>query len=328
MTWQPSITPGGATDDAYNFPGSTKLDGTFDSTGNPSLVKTGSVAGWVLPNNPTIAELNASSDWNQIVGLYNRRATRFNTQFGTTIPIFAYRVVTSRVGLRATDYNTFTGDINTLRAFEGFTPYTFPVKSAGQQRLGSDMAHCRKALGIYGPLAIKIDTSEPIASTWYTRSDNPYNTHVSEALSNPGSGQFVGKSAVFGGTITRWRFMWRFRVPDWMPTLLTANLAYVLSGGVQVEALTLDTYSNNINSPILTPAYAGSFYTGNTNLENSIFPVVAGSSSMALTLANIVASAGGYYSLLTVGNLEFSNGGAALASNVIWTPADAITVTF
>jgi hypothetical protein len=82
VNWNPRVSDTG--DDFYNLPGAVKLDTTQD-TGNPSRIDAGDYSGFDVC--PTIAQLNASSGVNQVIGAYNRRAYNFASSFG--LPILA-----------------------------------------------------------------------------------------------------------------------------------------------------------------------------------------------------------------------------------------------
>jgi hypothetical protein len=80
VTWSPRI--GATGDDAYDIPGATRMDGTVDTSVEHTRVEAGSSS---FSDTPTIAEINASSHWNQLIAALNRRIIRYLETFGVGV---------------------------------------------------------------------------------------------------------------------------------------------------------------------------------------------------------------------------------------------------
>jgi len=239
VTWAPRVGTSG--DDLYNIPGATKLDGTID-TGEPTRIQAGSSAGF--STTPTIPELNASSDLNQIYGLANRRIRTFNTLFGTSLLTLTY--ITPGTRITVAHITTARTRINALRVAEGFANFSFFADvGAGKRMKGDAIAELRKSLRIAGVQKIPTFSTE---STGFNRNDNPYNTLVSESLGSL-TGRIGKERASGAGTrMLRRRFLQSHRIPDWFDQahVVSAQLRFgVVVVDQTLEAFNLVLYSSN-----------------------------------------------------------------------------------
>ena len=172
--WVPAITPGGtgannstADSNAWDVPGSTKLNGSVDA-GSPWRVGAGSSS---FSPTPLISEINLSSDFNQVNGLINRRIKRYNTLFGTTVATVPYFSSSNRV--KAADLISMQTAINNIRTAEGLPAFIFTiVPTAALKILGSHLAELRKALRISGVLSRTV-AQQSVRSGRYEILDSP-----------------------------------------------------------------------------------------------------------------------------------------------------------
>ncbi len=327
VTWAPVI--GGSGDNVYNVPGATKLDNTLDTTGGPCGVDAGDSSGFLTI--PTIAQLNASSGINQVIGLYNRRAGQYNSAFGTSLTIMAY--LAAGVKPKATDFTNLFTNISTLRTQEGWTasaiawPNTTPT--AGRAIRGDHVAYLRKALAIAGTIKL----SDPNGGLFYNnlRDDNPYGTPVSEL--NAGSGGFFVNQTPSPSlpTVERRRGVFVYQVPAWLTAnISTANMSInINTASAQSPAWTLDVYSSpNLDYPV-TYGAGGTFYTAPVNLEANVSVGSTGVKTFAITPADIYARANSYLTMTLVGSREFaSTACTASEDRARGTGAHDLTITF
>jgi hypothetical protein len=196
---------GGSGDDLYNVPGAIKLDASQD-TGNQTRIDVGDASGFDAT--PTIAQLNASSGLNQVIGALNRRILNYNATFGTTATTLSYLSADAKI--TASNFTAINNKINTLRTTEGFATYTFSSPSTNTSIKGIHLANMRKALAISGTLT-------PVYNAWagYIRHDSPYGTLSSESLYTGGSEIPVGQS-VASSIYYRYRYMIAFKIPEWL----------------------------------------------------------------------------------------------------------------
>ncbi len=298
VTWSPRV--GAAGDDVYNVPGAIKLDGTMD-TGNASRIERGSNA---FSTTPTIAEINASSGLNQVIGLINRRIRRYNTLFGLSI------------------FNR----INTVRLTEGFASYVFPTAevATGKAIRGTHLAHMRKALRISGVLTsgnIVVATGSRYSN--YVRFDNPYLTTESESY--PGSGEADGSAAGscgkshFGLSVTRTsrqRYLFQYAIPDWATAADSANFHLDVNTEIEtLEAVTTEVYRSNTDDfpAVLTPAYGGSAYNTNNLVGSAAAP---SSNDFAVAAADVVARAGGRLCFIVGTANEIASAGLGVTDGI------------
>jgi len=298
VTWAPRV--GASADDAYNIPGATKLDGSVDS-GAPTRMKAGSSAGF--STTPTIAEINASSDLNQVYGLANRRIRNYNTQFGTALGTLTYVAAEARI--TATHITTARTRINALRVAEGFDNYNFTADVAvGKPMKGDAIAELRKALGIAGIQKIIVPSSSLVNG--FRRTDNPYNTLVSESLGNVTS--LIGKARLSPTNLRRERILISWRIPDWFDPaeVVTAETRAAINSIDQtMEAFNVVLYASN------TDDHTYSSVTVAYNLNTLVYSgaPVAGDLSMPMDLAVLDARKGSYLSMIYGTDNETANAG-------------------
>jgi hypothetical protein len=315
VTWVPAI--GGGGDNNYNVPGATKLDGTID-TGNQCTIQAGDSSGFSAT--PTIPQLNASSGFNQIAGAYNRRALTFNSAFGTSLASVAY-VVAGAFPL-ASDFINLLSKINILRnnnsaagfqneGWVGTLAWPISTPTAGQPIKGHHLAFLRKALAISGTIKINL------AGKQYTRTDNPYGTHTSEAITtaSPTAGQVL-----VGSVTSRYRSLLSAKIPEWLTSgLASQQITDTFNGLTGTDVMgTFDVYACNSDraAPSLTPAYNGDFYNSADHFEASFSTSSAALQTMNVTASYIYAAAGRHMSYLYVGSREYGNTASTANDNV------------
>jgi len=146
INWSPAINASAATDDAFNIHGARQLNGTQD-LGTRTIIRAGSSA---FSSTPTIAELNASSGMNQLLGYYNRRAATWNAAHGGSLAIMSYVAVGNQPS--ATTFTTLLTNISALRTAEAvYSPsMAFPNSTPGSKLwiYGDHVAYLRKSLRV------------------------------------------------------------------------------------------------------------------------------------------------------------------------------------
>lgn len=309
VTWAPVI--GGSGDNLYNVPGATKLDNTLDTTGGPCGVDVGDASGFSTP--PTIAQINASSGINQVIGLYNRRAGQYNTLFGTSLTIMSY--LSASVRPKAADFTNLFNNVGTLRTQEGWTaalawPNTTPT--AGRPIRGYHLAYLRKSLAISGTISIGHLSPTNFIQYTYTRVDNPYPTAFSESFAtSPSAASSFGKLTNTAPKSNRRRQIFRLAIPDWVTTPATQQVQVNFSGSNSaLESFTPTLYSFNTDTgvPSLGTGFNGTFYTPD-NLEGT-FPFNTGIlNSLNVGLTPILNNVGAYYAILLVDDKEYAGTG-------------------
>ena len=115
INWTPQVTTytnGNPTADAdaWNVPGATKLDAFTVDTGVATYIKAGDSS--VFSATPTIAQINASSDLNQVIGALNRRILQYNAAFGTSMTTLSYLVSGNKIN--DTEFAAINTKINTI----------------------------------------------------------------------------------------------------------------------------------------------------------------------------------------------------------------------
>lgn len=328
-TWSPAI--GGGGDNNYNIPGAKKLDGTKDGAASrPVLAGLNSFSA-----TPTIAQINASSDYNQLIAAYNRRALTYNTAFGTTLATAAYVAQGARI--LASDVINLLAKINLLRTQEGwFTTalvWPFVTPAANGKITGDHLAFLRKSLAISGPMNFpfsgiatarnysllvpsplpRTNAQQPYAL--FVQDDDPYGTPY-QIADNDGSTSLslvVGKVpiAISGhpSTLQRSRLLLAICVPEWMTSIVSAVLTNrVGSTNTTLEGFTLNVYSTTPGTslpPTLSPNTANDFnkFHG-SNVIGGI-----GLYTVNIDKPTIIANAGKVMYFILASNLEATGGG-------------------
>lgn len=338
VTWAPAI--GGSGDDLYNIPGAKKLDATTD-TGAQTPILAGDSSGFSAT--PTIAQLNASSHFNQVVGLYNRRKGIYNTAFGTSLATASY--VSAGAKVLASDYTGLLSKINTLRSQEGFTggalawPNTTPT--AGARVSGDHLAYLRKALAISGSIKFIIDTSVGFLSfanvQWangigggggnlaqYSRLDNPYNTHSAEVDDATYTGSFnniyAGKICPSSSAMDRFRILIPCAIPEVGSATVSSATLTLNVGAITttLESFSLGVYGQTAGSgyqPSLTPGYAGTAYDLNKQAQSGFAISTTGVKSVTMGSPWSTSFYAGGYMVLILGQAhELANDGSGISS--------------
>lgn len=168
---------------------------------------------------PTIAELNAGSDINQVIALIRRRAKIWNAQYGTTLSFPSY-MTTAQRRIKNDDLNFLRTTINAVRVAEGASSYSFTPIVSGKKILEDQITELRKALAIYGTYVLPYVTSDVI----YVREDNPYLTMISESIA-AGSPYLVGKicPGSHATNVFRRRGMTVFAIPSFVADIGDAD---------------------------------------------------------------------------------------------------------
>ena len=286
VTWSPRI--GSSGDDKYNVYG-TQLDGSSNNS-DITVIEAG---GSSYSSPPTIAEINSSSGWNQVIGLVNRRASIYDTTFGTSIGTLSY--VAAGDAITASVISAVRAKINSIRSAEGFSAYSFSfTPSAGDIILGRHLAECRKALGIYGILTLTGAHRE------YNRIDDPFGTPLSEANLNTGACQI----GLFGeGTtqIRRRRVYIGYKIPEWVSALDSAKIKtagfFTEDHSLQLNNCQVHSTSNH-NFPPTLSSYSGDFYD-NANFEDYIAdPAVSTPYEWIMTDSIVIGQANNFYCVI------------------------------
>ena len=301
VNWAPVVN-------TYDVPGSTTLAGTKD-TGNARPVAAGDASGFSAI--PTIAQLNASSDFNQVVGAFNRRALMYNALYGASFTAQAYVVKGGRP--KASDFTTLLSNINSLRTLEGFNggalvwPFTTP--SAGKKIFGHHLAFSRQALRVSGTMNLPLNGG---FINHYVRSDTPsYNTPFSEIF--PVSALGIGKVNLTT-QMQRSRVLVTFLVHSFISDFVTAQLNFTLANVTStLESWNVQLYMSNTDdrTPLLTPAYGGSAY--NLNMTEGSAAPVNGSNALGIVKADMLTKAGGAMSLVFGEDKELLGTGAGIS---------------
>lgn len=313
ITWSPRL--GSSGDDLYNISGARKIDGTTD-TGAPTMAIAGDSSGFSTI--PTIAQLNASSGFNQIIGYYNRRAGNWNTLKGTSLTIMPY--VSQDTEPTALNFTDLLTNISTLMSSEGFQsvslawPNTTPT--TGQLCYGDFYAYLRKALRISGTMKL------PSFERTGHRLDNPYGTQsfFSYTNHNPTApSERIGKCVNSGNNdLYRNRALQNYAIPSYLTSGLTsAVLSFTCRWYTGVlESSNLVLYSSNTDDHATILAGTQSAENNANNLINTWADTTFSTSSytsmtQALTLSEVYAKAGGWYCILFAEDKELAGTGAA-----------------
>lgn len=294
INWAPVIGSG----DQYNIPGSTKLGGVVDS-GTPTVILAGDASGFSAT--PTVAQINASSHWNQVVGAINRRILTYNQAFGV-LPTAALPYFSQNQIIKAADWLNMKNAIIAIRQTEGLPAYTWsPIPSAptaGSKILGGQLADLRRALRISGVMKFIFTNSiivgngipspnSAVQAQVYQRADKPFGTidtafisPAPESISNVNSAAatvlpLCGK-IISGSDLQRLRVLLDIPVPDYFAGQAANLSSFSLTSQVQVKngTFSLGWYTSNsddYNGIVTGPPWLGNcraYHT--TNLWASI----------------------------------------------------------
>lgn len=317
VTWSPRV--GSSGDDKYNIPGATKIDGSLDS-GLPTRIEAGSSVGF--SSTPTIAEINASSQFNQVIGLVNRRARRHNALFGCTIPTLSYLAPDERI--TAAKLAAIQTGIQNLITVEGITPTgaVLTNPNVGELHRGHVLANMRKALAISGTLRPRVfaDTAyEPVDWRQYKRVDNPYGTITSEAIGYTPSLTYILRTywEKSGSDYLRRRFILSYRIPEWLTALTSCvyQISLVASSG-SATPISLEMY--RMNAGVAGASMNSASFYATDNLMFSLATAVPFSqdNTTDVTIANgvLTAAAGTYLSFLHGFDIDFLDSGSSFTT--------------
>lgn len=325
VTWAPRV--GSSGDNLYNVPGATKLDGTLD-TGAPCSVQAADVSGFSAT--PTIAQLNASSGFNQVAGAYNRRALTYNSRFGTALVSASYVAVGNQPA--AADFTGLLSKINTMRAAEGWAggSLAWPISTptAGGIIRGHHLAFLRKALAISGTFNMTPWASNSAVDQ---RTDSPtYGTKTAESIISSTNSQ-VGQIFNSGlGTYTRDRSIINFQCPEWLAFPVGASSAVLNfqngSPNNNTNAgWTIDTYITNVL--LTSPAIADfSLASGNWTYQDS--SASTGTGARTALLGTSFTRGVTYLALMQASSNDTSNTSPGAGENFVFPTAYALTLTF
>lgn len=325
VTWEPRIS--GTGNDKYNPPGATKIDGTIDTGLSRSHI-IGDASGF--SSTPTIPELNASSGFNQVIGLANRRALRHNALFGCTIPQISYIGTDERI--TAARINAIHAGITAVVTTEGIKG-NIGMNSAiaGQRSLGPILARMRKNLAIgdddasvttiLAPRSYNISGNEPVDWRQYRRTDDPYGSITSESVGNLGG--FVEWDEAAGAYIRR-RIVFSFRIPEWLTASANGTFQINLNTSDQGSTAVFRLYQMAVGLSGATLSNSD-FYTGGSLIYSYALPNGNhGDNTTNLTIpsSDLIAAAGGYISFLGVFHMDFDDSGitytASRIANLNW----------
>ncbi len=235
---------------------------------------------------PTIAEINASSDWWQVFALYNRRASQvFSSPTLLSLPANPQNLPT------AGNVNALQTQINILRTALGYTAYSFTAVSPGGLIRATDLTALRTALSITGSFVATLVSNYRS----YLR-EIPYNgTIISGPIQNQqlGSGNYYGKRAQIGG-MERSRYGCSFAIPsmsglkaplagtitfaaDRWSNLLESNTAVIYASSSDDSAIPTGWY-NNLNIACGSVAYntTDPFFPGSVTVPATAFASARG----------------------------------------------------
>lgn len=242
---------------------------------------------------PTIAEINASSDWYQVFALYNRRAAQiYNAPAPQTLG-------NSGAGHwpTAASVNALRTAINTMRMDMGLNAYPFGATlSAGSIIRAQHLIDLRAAISAV-PAVLNITAA---SSYGHKRTDNPYGTIISEADFGL---NFAGQSAPYSGNVDRYRTGGSVLIPSFSSPLNTSAVAQVKIGCQHFFA-PIDLYlssSDDHGKPSGWWNHADTFY------GNIIFAMFAISAFVPMPFSTLQAAAGRYLSFLVANPTEFRN---------------------
>jgi hypothetical protein len=274
---------------------------------SPATITAGSTvikAGPALSSIPTIAEINGGSDWNQVIGLVNRRTS----QVWPAMSLFSYLGDGEKP--TASLVNALRTRINQIRVGVAQSNFNFGTAvSAGNRIRATEFTALRNSLNFIGTRNIGGSGG---MKGWY-RNDNPYGTQSGAAGYT--NGPLVGKwsgNPIFNPDdrpITRFRTMTNFL----QPTQWSANYGAV-SLKIQVYAWTnsLENWTFEIWSsatddsgyPSTDVAYNLDFF------EGSIPFGTTGLYTVPLDVSRVAAHHGSRWSVIMGSDKELSNSGA------------------
>jgi hypothetical protein len=330
VTWSPSISSGTNTDDDYNFSGATKLDGTIDA-GNPTLVRIGDASGFSAI--PTLAQLNASSGLNQIIGAVNRRSANYNASFGTSLSILSY--LTADVKLTAASILAIKNACIAVRAAEGFGAFTWPTAPAANALIrGNQISALRKSLRISGVCSF-VNKQNYRYEYGYIFGSPAEENYISGSVLVP-SGATLNKIGYsvqnfnYADHNERIRWLDNFTIPEYLSNIAPSTVYGYWSRSsthtipvVNTSGFTLQFWSSDTSDypAVPTPALGGSAYNTDNN-EGLVTITTASGNSTAKSadfttdgVTRLRAKAGNYFSTILGTDLEVADTSPAATNN-------------
>jgi hypothetical protein len=315
VTWAPAIGGGGA--DKYDPPAS-------------STINYGDTSGFSAT--PTIAQLNATSGINQVIGLYNRRALNCNALTGSALATQAY-LGGNRV--RASDLTTLRTRINTMRAAEGFAAYSFVAPLAANGTItGAVIAELRASLRIAGTMTVvRGAANKGYYSRFHSAGGYPGGSS-SINISNVDATDNIGKtySPPTSGTILRERRLFSVPIPDYVTSLTSASFDVTFgSVNTSLEAVDILLYTSNTDDHLYDDTAHG------TNIDNFIDSILAPTAtaySITVPDAEFTAAAGRYLSFILISAHDSTSdgaggsGGSALGSSANVSVDETVIINF
>jgi hypothetical protein len=317
------------------------MDGGPDELYDPGevIIEKGDTS--IYSATPTIAELNApnSKGFAQVWGYVKRRSITM-AGLSPSFPIGANSRITANA------MAIFQTDINTTRALEGFSSFTFDNSDMNQYLFirRRHMIELRRALTLSGTCSL---VRAPITSgafifvpggasslPIYRRFDDPLGTPTGatpEAFEKMDTGfptdDIARKSIALAGSCIRKRAILRYRVPTFIN--LASSAAFTMSIAVSNgsgDVFTANIYTSNSysgvlgNSPSLTPAFNGDFYRTDNLIASFPAPSAFAVQTQPVVLASLTPFAGSSVQIIIAHSLEVINGGTSSghpADNII-----------
>jgi hypothetical protein len=310
VTWSPRV--GSTGDDQYNLPGATKIDGSLD-TGNPTRIDVGDASGFSTI--PTIAEINASSGLNQIVGLVNRRRGNANALLGTAFAALPY--FTPGAKITYTNIAALQSGVIATRTIDSLEVYPvglWPAYSTGKPIAGNLIAHFRKALRISGKYFGTSRYTYGLREVFYGRRDSPWGTPYSETVSPPQS-YMAGKYFLpVGSQQWRMRILYAQALPEWVVSTEGSAIVHFTPSSYNnaLEAgWTLDAYLSDSDDHAWTiGSYTGWPYNTDTLLASFAYSTLSRQTA-SVSMSTLAARAGTWLSLVFGNSYEIAGTGAA-----------------
>jgi hypothetical protein len=264
----------------------------------------GDTSGFASLDCPTIAELNASSGANQIIGLYNRRLYLLNSMVGGGFSRYPYVTAGTKIdGYTNAVYQLWdnAAHINYIRTTEGFGLFTFSgLPAVGQPITAAKWQELRDALRIAGAWA-----KSSFSSSMYVRRDSPYGTFVSHALA---ANSNAGKSDSISNNSARYRRLLSYALPEYCGSVAGALRIVVSSYTNTLDAaykVALDSSNTDDH------AYASATVGANlNNVEDAGQNIANATFDLTVTAASLGNRANSFISLLLGEDLEFAGTGA------------------
>lgn len=273
---------------------------------SPTTITAGSTlikAGLALSAIPSIAGINSSSDWNQIIGLVNRRTSQVWPAMGSFSYLSQGEMPTASL------VNSLRTRINTIRNGVNVGSFNFGTAAAAGNRIkATEFTALRTALNFAG--SRNLGGSGGMRA-WF-RNDNPYGTEQSESIivstivgkwsGSPSSGDPSDRP------ITRWRTMTNFFQPAGLsPNYVTTLLIQIYSWTNSLEPWTFQIWSSATDDS----AYASTSVAYNLNFLEATIPYGStGDQIVPVDAGRVAAKIGARWSIIMGSNTELANSGA------------------